>query len=240
MPVEVEFFTGAPAGTTSIVFGNITPVDMAPGTVTSFDYRVVFLDSAIPANIAEGAPVKFTPVFSGVGATSSANLSTSDVVGFNRSVELGAALQPATPLLDALAPPTVPGAVTAGDDFEIRFDLSASPTSGGVMRTFEVTDLDVTITFDGETTTLRLTDRFFEAPGESDLYFTALVLDSTGGNAMPVTLTQAANSDAIVLTVRTDPSRTGALTVSFSATGEDVSTGTTSTQTSASSNTTIS
>lgn len=238
--VDAEFFTGAPAGTTSVVFGNVTAVNMAPGDVTAFDYRVVFIDSAIPANIVEGAAVKFTPVFSGVGATSSANLSTSDVVGFNRSVELGAALQPATSILDALAPPTVPAAVTAGNSFDIRFDLSASPQSGGVMRTFNVTELDVTIMFDGNTTTLRLTDSFFETFGESDLYFTALVLDSTGGKAMPVVLTQTANADAVILTVRTDPSRTGTLTVGFTATGEDVATGTTTTQTSATSNTTIS
>lgn len=239
-PVDVEFFTGAPAGTTSVVFGNITPVDMAPGDVTEFNYRVVFLDSAIPANIAEGAAVKFTPVFSGVGATSSANLSTADVVGFNRSVELGPALQPATSQLDALAPPTVPATVTAGNSFEIRFDLSASPISGGVMRTFNVTEIDVTITFDGNTTTLRLTDSFFETGGESDLYFTTAVLDSTSGKPMPVTLTQTANADAVILTVQTDTSRTGALTVDFTATGKDAATGTTSTQTSATSNTTIS
>lgn len=239
-PVDVEFFTGAPAGTTSVVLGNAAPVNMAPGDVTSFVYRIVFLDSAIPGNISEGAAVRFTPVFSGVGASSSANLSTSDVVGFNRTAELGPALQPATSVLDALAPPTAPAVVTAGDSFDVRFDLSASPQSGGVMRTFRVTSLDVTITFDGETTTLRLSDSFFETGGEAGLGFTALVLDSTGGRPMPVTLTQTAGADAVILTVSTDPTRTGTFTIGFTATGEDVATGTTSTQTSATSNTTIS
>ncbi|MBZ0137237.1 MAG: hypothetical protein K8I27_12800 [Planctomycetes bacterium] len=238
--VDAEFFTGAPAGTTAVVFGNVTPVNLAPGAVVDFNYRVVFLDSAIPGVILEGAAVKFTPVFSGVGATSSANLSTGDVIGFNRSVNLGPGLQPATPLLDALAAPSLPAGVTAGDSFEIRFDVSASPTSGGVMRSFNVTDLDVTITFDGATTTLRLTDSFFEASGESGLYFPSLVLDSTGGTAMPVVLTQTAAADAVILTVRTDPARTGTLTVDFTATGHDVATGATSTQSSATSNTTIS
>ena len=76
--------------------------------------------------------------------------------------------------------------------------------------------------------------------GESDLYFTALVLDSSGGRALPLTLTQTVNADAIILTVRTDASRTGVLTADFTATAIDVATGTVTTQASASANTTIS
>ena len=108
------------------------------------------------------------------------------------------------------------------------------------MQTLEVTALDVTITFDGNTTTLHLTDAFFEAGGESDLYFTGLRLNSTGGSAMPVRLTQIANSDSVILTVRTDASRTGVFTVDFTATAIDVSTGTVTTQASGTSNVSIS
>ena len=98
----------------------------------------------------------------------------------------------------------------------------------------------MTIDFDGNTTLLRLQDSFFETYGESDLYFTGLVLDSTGGEPMPVRLSASLNADALILTVRTDASRTGTFTVSFTATATDVATGTATTQTSGASNVSIS
>ncbi|MCA8937298.1 MAG: hypothetical protein KDB68_13955 [Planctomycetes bacterium] len=240
-PVVPDVFGGAAANRAVIFGGTLPSVSLNPGDVAELQYRFVFLDTAIPTDLAVGAPVRFTPVLSGVSAgAGTPTLTTSDVVGFNRTVELGPATPAQTAQLDALVSPTLPAAVTAGDSFEIQFDLSASPRSGGVMQTLEVTALDVTITFDGNTTTLHLTDAFFEAGGESDLYFTGLRLNSTGGSAMPVRLTQIANSDSVILTVRTDASRTGVFTVDFTATAIDVSTGTVTTQASGTSNVSIS
>jgi hypothetical protein len=145
-----------------------------------------------------------------------------------------------TAQLDALAPPTVPAAINAGESFDIQLDFSASPRSGAVMQTLQVTEATLTIVFDGETTVLHLGDAFFEQAGESDLYFESLVRVSSNGQAFPVTLTQAANSDGVILTVRSDPGRTGTLTASYTATAVDVATGTITAQASAASNVTVS
>ncbi|MCA8914722.1 MAG: hypothetical protein KDB90_04855 [Planctomycetes bacterium] len=239
--VVPDVFGGAVANRALIFESTLPSTNLLPGDVTELSYRFMFLDTAIPADLLAGAMVNFTPVLSGVSAgAGNPTLTTSDVVGFNRTVALGPATPAQTAQLDAVAAPSLPGAVTAGDSFDIRMDFSASPRSGGVMQTMRITDVIVTITFDGNTTLLRLTDSFFESVGESDLYFTALVLDSSGGRALPLTLTQTVNADAIILTVRTDASRTGVLTADFTATAIDVATGTVTTQASASANTTIS
>lgn len=239
--VVPDVFGGA-AANRAVIFESTPPTtNLLPGDVTELSYRFMFLDTAIPADLVAGAKVKFTPVLSGVSAgAGNPTLTTSDVVGFNRTVELGPAAPAQTSQLDALAAPSLPGVVTAGTSFDIRMDLSASPRSGGVMQSMRVTDVVVNITFDGNTTLLHLTDSFFETEGESDLYFTAVVLDSNGGRALPLILTQTVSADAIILTVRTDASRTGVLTADFSVTGVDIATGTVTTQASASANTTIS
>lgn len=239
--VVPDNFGGSAANRALIFEGTLPSANLNPGDVAELAYRFIFLDTAIPADLAVGAAVKFTPVLSGVSAgAGNPTLTTSDVVGFNRTAELGPATPAQTAQLDALAAPTLPGSVTAGSSFDVRFDLSASPRSGGVMQTLDVTALDVTIDFDGNTTLLRLQDSFFETYGESDLYFTGLVLDSTGGEPMPVRLSASLNADALILTVRTDASRTGTFTVSFTATATDVATGTATTQTSGASNVSIS
>lgn len=239
--VVPDLFGGAAANRALIFESALASANLNPGDIAELAYRFVFLDTAIPSDLLLGAAVKFTPVLSGVSAgAGTPTLTTSDVIGFNRTVQLGAATPAQTAQLDALASPTLPAAVTAGDSFDIQFDVSASPRSGAVMQTLQVTSMDVTITFDGNTTLLRLQDSFFETAGESDLYFTALVLDSTGGKPMPVVLTPVATSDGVILTLRTDASRTGVLTVSFTATAIDVATGTETTQSSGVSNTTIS
>ena len=240
-PVVADVFGGAAANRAVIFEGTLPTTNLLPGDVTELGYRFMFLDTAIPGDLQLGAPVKFTPVLSGVSAgAGTPTLTTSDVVGFNRTVQLGAATPDQTAQLDAVAAPTLPGAVTAGTSFDVRFDFSASPRAGGVMQTLHVTDVVVTIVFDGETTVLHLTDSFAETTGESDLKFTALTLDSTGGRALPLILTQTANADALILTVQTDAARTGTFTASFIATAKDIATGTITTQTSASANTTIS
>jgi hypothetical protein len=240
VPVVAELFTGAPAAGTSLIFSATPTVNLLPGDEAAFTYRLVFLDSAIGVDIIEGAPVQITPVFSGIGASSGNALTTSDVIGFNRTVTLGPAGVDATPLLDTMLTPTLPAAVTAGDSFDVRIELTAAPTAAGPMRTLQVREIDVTITFDGETSVLRLTDEFFGTQGLSDLYFETLVLESTGGLAFPLSLSQVADTDAVILTIRTDPGRTGALTVDVTAHAVDVATGTPSTQTAPTANTTIS
>jgi hypothetical protein len=235
-PVVADVFGGTAAGRALIFESALPMANLNTGDVAELVYRFMFLDTAIPADLTIGAPVKFTPVLSsGVGTPT-----TSDVIGFNRTVELGPAPPDPTAQLDALAPPTMPAAVVAGDSFDIQLDFSASPRAGAVMQTLKVTSATLTVVFDGETTVLHLGDAFFEQHGESDLYFTDLVLVSSNGQAFPVLLTQVANGDGVILTVRTDPGRTGALTASFTATAIDVATGTITTQASATSNTTIS
>jgi hypothetical protein len=235
-PVVADVFGGAAAGRALIFESTPATANLNTGDVAELVYRFMFLDTAIPADLTVGAPVRFTPVLSsGVGTPT-----TSDVIGFNRTVELGPAPPAPTAELDALAPPTMPAAVTAGDSFDIQLDFSASPRSGAVMQTLKVTEATLTIVFDGETTVLHLGDAFFEQAGESGLYFTSLVLVSSNGQAFPVHLTQVADTDGVILTVRTDPGRTGTLTASFTATATDVATGTITTQASAVSNTTIS
>ncbi|MCB9932296.1 MAG: hypothetical protein H6841_02625 [Planctomycetes bacterium] len=235
-PVVADVFGGAAANRALIFESALPTANLNTGDVAELSYRFMFLDTAIPADLLLGAPVKFTPVLSSGPATPT----TSDVVGFNRTVQLGPAVPDQTAQLDALAAPTLPAAVTAGDSFDIRLDFSASPRAGAVMQTLKVTQASLTITFDGETTVLQLGDSFFEGVGSSGLYFETLLLDSSGGHAMPVTLTGIANTDAILLTVRTDPTRTGVLTADFTATAIDVATGTQTAQTSGTANTTIS
>lgn len=235
-PVVADVFGGT-APNRALIFESVLPtVNLNPGDVAELSYRFMFLDTAIPADLVVGAPVRFTPVLSSGAGTPT----TSDVVGFNRTVELGPAPEAQTAQLDALAPPTLPAAVTAGTSFDIELDFSASPRSGGVMQTLKVMQATLTIVFDGETTVLHLDDSFFEQSGNSGLYFTSLVLGSSNGQAFPVMLTQLANSDSVILTVQTDPTRTGTLTASFATTAVDVATGTETTQASAVSNVTVS
>lgn len=238
--VVPDTFGGSATGRAVIFESALPTANLGPGDIARLDYRFVFLDSAVPGDLIEGAPVGFTPVLSGVSqGAGNPTLTTSDVVGFNRTASLAPVDPDATPELDALPVPVLPAAVTAGDEFEIELDLGASPRSGANMRGLDVIAIEVTIDFDGETTVLHLADAFFETPGEAGLKFTRLVRQGTGGRAMPVRLTQVAPAGTIVLTVQTDPSRTGTLTASYTATGIDPATRVVTTQASASDSTTI-
>ncbi len=239
-PVVADTFGGAAAGRAVIFADPLPSVSLNPGEVARLDCRVIFLDTAIGIELAPGAPVRFTPVLEGVSAGAGTPLvSTGDVVGFNRSAELAPVDPDATPLLDAMAAPTMPANVTAGETFEIRIDLSGSPTAGGNMRTLRVTDIEVAINFDGADSVIHLSDSFFRTPATSGLTFVSARLDSDGGRAMPVTLTQAADADAVILTVQTEAGITGALTATSTARAIDPSSGVVSTQTSAAGNTTV-
>lgn len=196
------------------------------------DYRFKFLDGAIPFDLAEGAPVRFTPVLSGVDNGSSLTVTTADVVGFNRSVELAPALPDPTPVLDTPSAPVLPASITAGDEFDLEMTISATPRAGSLQRTLRVDWVEVTIVFDGETTVLRLTDAFHETAVNSGLVLVGLRRDSNGGLAFPLLLNQFADAETLILTVRTDPARTGALQASFTAHGQEVATSTPSTESS--------
>lgn len=241
VPVVPEEFTGAPSAGVSLIFESPLPVisTLGPGDVARLDYRFVFLDSAMGIELTQGAPVRFTPVLEGTSQGAGNPLvSTSDVIGFNMTVELAPVDPDATPQLDALAAPAMPAGVTAGDVFEMRLDVAASPLAGGAMRAMAVTDLSLTITFDGETTEWHFADAFFQTFGRADLFATSLVLDGAPGG-LPVLLTQSADSATLILRVRTDAARTGMLTASFSARGVDAATGAAITQASGASNTTV-
>lgn len=241
MPVVPEEFTGAPSAGVAMIFESPLPVvaTLAPGDVATLAYRFVFLDTAMGVELVPGAPVSFTPVLEGVSQGAGNPLvSTSDVIGFNRTVSLAPVDPAATPQLDALAPPSLPVSVTAGDTFEIRLDMASSPASGTDMRTLRVTDIALAITFDGESTEWHFRDSFFQTFGRADLFATSLVLDG-GPGGLPVLLTQAVDSATLVLTVRTDAGRTGTLDASFTATAIDASTGVVSSQSSATANTSI-
>jgi hypothetical protein len=239
-PVVADVFGGAAAGRAVIFADPLPSVTLNPGEVARVDYRVIFLDTAVGVELAAGAPVRFTPVLEGVSAGAGTPLvSTGDVVGFNRSAELAPVDPDATPLLDALGAPVLPANLTAGDPFEIRIDLSASPTAGGLMRTLHVTDIEVAINFDGADSVIHLSDSFFRTSGSSGLAFVSARLDSDGGRAMPVMLTQAADANTVILTVQTEAGITGALTATCTARAIDASTGVVSSQTSPSGNTTV-
>ncbi|MCC7508511.1 MAG: hypothetical protein IT464_03950 [Planctomycetes bacterium] len=240
--VVPEVFTGAPAPGTSLIFSNPLPLiaTLNPGGVARLDYRFVFLDTALGTTLAAGAPVKFTPVLEGQSqGAGNPFVSTSDVVGFNRTVELAPVDPAATAVLDPLVAPTLPVSVTAGDSFDLAMDLAASPLSGASMRTLRIDSIDVTITFDGETTELHLADSFFQTFAESGLYATTFTLGTTGGLALPLTLTQVADTASLVLTIRTEAGRTGVLTASFTARATDAATGVASVQTSPAANTNV-
>ncbi len=242
VPVVPEVFTGAPAAGTSVVFSNPLPfiATLNPGDVARLDYRFVFLDTALGTTLAAGAPVKFTPVLEGQSQGAGNPLvSTSDVVGFNRTVQLAPVDPAATPVLDPLVAPTLPVSVVAGDSFELTMDLAASPLSGGSMRTLRIDGLDITITFDGETTELHLADSFFQSYAESGLYATTFTLGAAGGLALPLTLTQVADTATLVLSIRTEAGRIGVLTASFTARATDAASGVASSQSSPTANTNV-
>jgi hypothetical protein len=101
-----------------------------------------------------------------------------------------------------------------------------------LQRSLAVEWVEITIDFDGETTVLRLTDAFFETPVNSGLVLVGLRRDSTDGLAFPLSLEQIADAETLILTVRTDPARSGALQASFTVHGRDSATETLSTESS--------
>ena len=241
VPVVVDTFGGAAAGRALIIEGTPAQIlNFNPGDVTTLAYPFTFLDSAFPADIAYGLPVDIMPAFSGLNQTTALTDSTVDVTGFERTVGIGPADPAQTSELAALSPATLPGSVTAGASFEARLSVSAAPRSPGTMRDGRVISVDVTVTFDSATFTWRLRDDFFYTRGEKDLVATAVKLDSTGGQALPMTLTQVAGTDEIVLTIQTGTAITGTIDIAFSATFRETSTGTVTTGAAAAASTTIS
>jgi hypothetical protein len=214
-------------------------VNLAPGAAARLDYRFVFHEPAVPASLLEAAPVRFTPVLAGVSAgAGNPVVTTGAVVGLDGSAELSPVSRDATPLADA---PVLglPAVVTAGESFELTIDLGAVPQAGAAMRNLRVTDLRLTITLDGESTDLNLADAFFETFGASGLKFTSLRLEPSGATAMPVSLTQAAPMQTLVLQIQTDPGRSGTFEATAVVTGVDAATGAVSTQASAPAVTTV-
>jgi hypothetical protein len=230
--VVADLQSGSATGRAVIFPDALAQTTLSTRQQARLDYRFKFLDSAIPLDLAEGAPVRFTPVLAGVDNGSSLTVTTADVVGFNRTVQLSPALADPTAVLDTPAAPVLPATIDAGDEFEIEMTVSSSPRAGGLQRSLAVEWVEITIDFDGETTVLRLTDAFFETPVNSGLVLVGLRRDSTDGLAFPLSLEQIADAETLILTVRTDPARSGALQASFTVHGRDSATETLSTESS--------
>lgn len=238
-PVVADVFGGSETGR-AVIFENPLPtVNLAPGGVARLDYRFVFHGPAVPADLIEAAAVRITPVLSGISAAAgNPTVSTNSVVGLDGSAELSPVNQDATPQVDA---PVLglPAVIAAGESVDLTIDLAASPQAGAAMRSLRVTDLRLSVTLDGETTDLNLADAYFETAGASGLQFASLSIEPSGATAMPVVLTQAVPIRTLILRIQTDPSRSGILEVTVTATAVDGATGTISTQTSTPASTTI-
>lgn len=239
VPIVADVFGGSETDP-AIIFENPLPsVNLAPGATTRLDYRFVFHVPAVPANLLEASPVLFAPILAGTSAgAGNPVVSTGDIVGLDGSAELSPVNRDATPLADA---PVIglPAVVTAGDSFEMSIDLGAVPQAGASMRSLRVTDVRVAITLDGESTDLNLADAFFETLGGSGLRFTALRLEPPIATTMPISLTQAAPLQTLVLQVQTDSAYSGTFEATVVVTGIDAATGAVSTQASAPALTTV-
>lgn len=224
-PVVLDQFSGAAAGRAFILPDTLPTVNLAPGGVATLAYRFVFLDSAIPANLAAGADITLTPVLT---ATSSGagtpTVTTNDVTDFTRPVHVAPLVEAQTSQLVTLAV-TMPGAVTEGTSFDLDLALTSGPLSGGLQRDLRVESIDLVITFDGTTTLLHLADAFFASPGGADTTFESFTLVGTGATALPVLLTSVGNTQTLRLRVGTTAGHLGAFSVTATAAGKDVASG---------------
>ncbi|MBK9975289.1 MAG: hypothetical protein IPP14_11010 [Planctomycetes bacterium] len=224
-PVVLDQFSGTATGRAFILPDTLPSTNLAPGGVVTLAYRFVFLDSAIPADLAAGADITLTPVLT---ATSSGagtpTVTTNDVTDFTRPVHVAPVIEAQTAQLTTLAI-TLPATVTEGTGFDLDLALTSGPLSGGLQRDLRVETLDLVITFDGTTTLLHLGDAFFAGPGGADTTFESCTLVATGGTALPVLLTNVGNSQTLRLHIGTTVGHLGAFSVTATATGRDVASG---------------
>lgn len=200
-------------------------VNLAPGGVAEITYPFVFLDTAMPADLSVGVPVSFNCVLSGVSQGAGfPTVNTNDVVGFSRIVSLAPAMPANTPEITALAAPTAPASVTAGNAIAVQFTLGALPRAASPMRDAYVESLDLVITFNGQTINLRLADSFTFTPMAAGLSAVALT-DASGAEGFPRLLTQISPSGTITLTLDTSTGITGPLTLTATARLVDTATG---------------
>lgn len=235
-PVVADTFGGAAVGR-AIIFENPLPsTTLLAGDDTELVYRFTFLDSAIPADLTMGVPVEIFPVLS--GTTIAGTVTTNDITDFTPTLAMAPVEPDNTPVLGALAAPTVPATVTAGDSFDVQMSLGATPRTSAPMRTGLIESIDVTITFNGTTTVHRLTAGHTLIPAQGGLMLVSVTLQG-GGVGLPLSLSNLDPSKTLVLSVQTASTPTGALSVGFVATLRDVATGTTNSETSGNSNVTI-
>jgi hypothetical protein len=223
-PVNADLFGGSAPGRAVIWPDPLPAQDVPAGATRSFAFPFVFLDAAIPVDLALGVPVAFTPVLSGVSAgTGNPLVHTGEVIGLSRTVRIAPALSEAAPVLTA-GTPVLPATVTAGESVVVELPLSALPLSGSLMRSTTVERVDVEVDLDGNSVVFPFTGAFLAETGPSGV--TALRLeDEQGGRALPVLLSQAAPSGVLRLTLRTPLGASGALTVRATAFARDGATG---------------
>jgi hypothetical protein len=141
-------------------------------------------------------------------------------------------LPDSTAELAALPTPTVPVTVAAGSTIDVEITLTAQPRVAGNMRDGEVEFVDLTITFNGATILLRLTDATPLTPLTQGLTALRVVEQAGGGTAFPLILSQVTPTRTIVLTLQTSAGISGALNVTAVASLKDTASGARTSQTS--------
>lgn len=201
-------------------------VNLLPGGVAQIDYPFVFLDTAVPADLAQGVPVTIDAVLSGVSqGAGMPTVATNDVAGFTRLSALAPSSPAFTAELAPVAAPVAPGAATAGNSFTVAITLTAAPRSGMTMGDGVVEFVDLTLTYNGQTLLLRLSDSFALTQLGTSVTALRCIEQTSGGAAFPRLLSQIAPSTTLVLTLRARAGTSGTLSLSGTAGLRDAASG---------------
>lgn len=227
--IVADQFGGALAGRAFILPGTLAFEDLSPGEVATIAFRFVFLDTAIPADLVAGAPVTLSPVLTGVSqGPGTPTVTTNDVTDFTRPVSVAPVILDQTATLATLAI-TAPAAAVEGDTIDVDFTFTLGSLGGTPIRDLVVESIDIFVTFDGTTTTLRLGDSFFGTPGNAELVFLSLLEEPGFARALPMTLTGITPTRTARLRIATTAGHLGALNITATATARDATTGRVST-----------
>jgi hypothetical protein len=230
-PVTPDVFGGGAANRAIIFEGTLPSATMNAGDVTELVYRFVVLDTAIGVDITAGVPIDIMPVLSGVSqGTGNPLVSTADVSGFDVVLAIGNADPDATAEVGAVAAPTMPASITAGDSFDVVVDLSVVARVGGVKRDLQVETLTVTLTFDGETVVTIYSDAFEALSGPGGSVLTSL--ETSNGSEFPIVITSVQTSEQLTFSFNTDSAVSGTYEFTIQVDGIDLTSGAKSTSTS--------
>lgn len=227
--VVMDQFSGSLPGRALILPDTLAFEDLSPGEVATLAFRFTFLDTALPADLVPGAAVTIRPVLTGQSqGPGTPTVTTDDVPDFTRGVAVAPVILDQTAQLSTLVL-TAPVTAVEGDEIDIDFTFTRGSLGGSPVRDLVVDWVDITVTFDGTTTVLRLGDSFFATVGGAELGFAAFVRPATGAAALPLVLDSVAPAATLRLTVRTTAGHTGSLGVSATARARDSATGVAST-----------